>query len=67
MFLDKGKADGVEQGDWFSVYAGKTNESGVPQYLGDVLVFIVKDRTATAMIQRSINEMTTGDRFQRKN
>jgi hypothetical protein len=67
IYLDKGKTNGVEQGDWFSVYAGQTNESGVPQYLGDVLVFIVKDRTATALIQRSVREMSIGDRFQRKN
>jgi len=67
VYLDKGKADGVEPGDRFTVYKGKTNESGVPQYLGDVLVFIVKDRAATAVIQKSVNEMTKGDRLKYKN
>jgi hypothetical protein len=63
VYLDKGKADGVEAGDRFDVYQGKTNESGVPKYLGDVMVFIVKERTATAVVQKSISEIATGDRL----
>jgi LysM repeat protein len=62
VYLDKGKTDGVEPGDRFDVYEGETNESGVPKYLGDVLVFIVKERTATAVVRNSISEMKRGDR-----
>ena len=67
VYLDKGKADGVEPGDRFSVYTGETNESGVPQYLGTVFVILTRDRTATAVIQKNISEMTTGDRLEYTN
>jgi nucleoid-associated protein YgaU len=67
VYLDKGTADGVTPGDWFTVYAWKTNESGVPQYLGDAQVFIVKQRTSTAIIRTNVNEVTIGDRVEYKN
>jgi LysM repeat protein len=67
IYLDKGTVDGVTQGDRFAIYARKTNESGVPQYLGDAQVFIVKERTSTAVIKTSVSEMTKGDRVEYKN
>jgi hypothetical protein len=67
VYLDKGTVDGVTPGDWFAVYARKTNESGVPQFLGDAQVFLVKERTSTAIIKTTVNEMTKGDRIEYKN
>jgi len=67
VFLDKGTADGVALGDRFSVYKGETNESGVPQYLGDVQVFLLKERTATAIIRKNTSELAIGDAVIYKN
>jgi hypothetical protein len=39
----------------------------MPEVLGVAQVFLVKDRTATAIVQKSVNVISRGDRVQFKN
>ncbi len=53
VYLDKGRADGVDPGDRFLVYR-EPAKSGYPRRLiGEVQVFLVKDHTSTAVVQKS--------------
>jgi hypothetical protein len=53
VYLDKGRSDGVDPGDKFLVYR-EPAKSGFPRRLiGEVQVFLVKDRTSTAVVQKS--------------
>ena len=53
VYLDKGSADGVNPGDRFLVYR-EPAERGFPRrMIGEVQVFLVKDRTSTAVVQKS--------------
>ena len=53
VYLDKGRADGVDAGDRFLVYRDPA-KSGFPRrVIGEVQVFLVKDRTSTAVVQKS--------------
>ncbi|MEK6743504.1 MAG: LysM peptidoglycan-binding domain-containing protein [Nitrospirota bacterium] len=67
VYLDKGKEDGVEPGDRFTIMSMADKETGVTRPIGEVQVFIVKARTATAVVRKSIDTMTTGNRFVYKN
>jgi len=67
VYLDKGKEDGVEPGDRFTVMGVPSKETGVTRPIGEIQVFIVKSRTATAVVRKSIDTMTTGYRFVYKN
>jgi hypothetical protein len=61
VYLDKGAADGVEAGDSFTVYAAH-NEPGVPRrMIGEVLVFLAKEHTSTAVVRKSLVSVTKGD------
>jgi hypothetical protein len=60
VYLDLGKADGVEPGDHFSVYA-EPSKKGFPRVvIGDVQVLLVKDHTATAVLKTSIGPVGKG-------
>lgn len=62
VYLDKGKTDGVEPGDRFLVSA-ESEESDVPnRALGEAQVFLVKERSATAVVRKSVDTMAKGDR-----
>jgi nucleoid-associated protein YgaU len=67
VYLDKGKEDGVNPGDLFTIMGVPNKETGVSRPIGEVQVFIVKSRTSTAVVRKSIDTMTTGDRFVYKN
>lgn len=74
VYLDKGKIDGVEPGDWFSVIAeeyvdmhGAAKNARMPEKRGEIQVFLVKDRTATAIVKKSTNVIRRGNRIQFKN
>ncbi len=61
VYLDKGRADGVEPGDTFIVYA-EPEQSGFPRkMIGEVLVFLVKERTSTAVVWKSREPLARGD------
>jgi hypothetical protein len=61
VYLDKGTADGIEAGDSFTVYA-EHEEPGLPRkMIGEVLVFLVKEHTSTAVVRKSLESVTKGD------
>ncbi len=67
VYLDKGKEDGVDPGDQFTVMSAPNKETGVTRPIGELQVFIVKSRTSTAVVRKSIDTMTTGNRYVYKN
>ena len=67
VYLDKGKEDGVEPGDMFTVMGVPNKETGISMPVGEIQVFIVKSRTSTAIIKKSNDTMTTGNRYVYKN
>jgi len=50
----------VDPGDTFTVMSPPNPGTGVRHPVGEVLVFIVKARTATALVQKSISEFSKG-------
>lgn len=78
VFVDKGKADGVEEGNSFTVIrSGDPRMSGDllhPEHwegdplpiedLGRLLVVDVKDHTSAALVTRSLRELLPGDRVE---
>jgi len=67
VYLDKGKEDGVEPGDRFTVMGLPNKGTGVTRPIGEIQVLIVKARTATAVVRKSIDSMTVGYRYVFKN
>ena len=72
VYLDKGKADGVDVGNTFEVVrAGDPlyepidrplNTPGLPrEVIGHVVVFDAQERASTAYVKRSISELLVGD------
>ena len=72
VFVDRGKADGVEegnvfrvirQGDQFGIPLGEIgNDDRLPkEIIGDLLVIDVKEGTSTALVTRSLRELAIGD------
>ena len=75
VFLDKGKADGVEEGNVFRVVRSgdlsTLSSTAVPydpslptEVVGDLLVIDVKDSTSSALVTRSLRELAIGDRVE---
>jgi LysM domain len=75
VFVDKGKADGVEEGNVFRVVRSGDrfglepgaipSDSSLPdEVVGDLLVIDVKDNTCTALVTRSLLELAIGDRVE---
>jgi hypothetical protein len=60
VYLDKGKEDGVDPGDRFIVMSEPTPPTGLRHQVGEVQVFIVKARTATAFVKKSTDSMSKG-------
>jgi LysM repeat protein len=61
VYLDRGSVDGVDPGDRFAVYA-EPEERGFPRKLiGEVQVFLVKERTSTAIVRRSMETLAKGN------
>jgi LysM repeat protein len=67
VYLDKGKEDGVDPGDRFTVMGAPNRETGVTRPIGELQVLIVKARTSTAVVQKSIDSMAKGNRVVYKN
>lgn len=75
VFVDKGRADGVEEGNVFRVVRSGDPMGKAPDALlddprlpkeivGDLLVIDVKESTSTALITRSLRELNIGDRVE---
>lgn len=66
VYLDKGSADGVEAGDRFLVYARGQEKAYPRNVIGEALVFLVKERTATAVVRKSSDTLAKGDPIESK-
>lgn len=60
VYLDKGSSDGVDPGDKFNVYAEPYKRGYPREMVGEVQVFLVKERTATAMVRKSADVLHRG-------
>lgn len=63
VYLDKGSLDGVEPGDRFTVYLEPRVKGYPNKVIGEVQVFLVKDRSATAVVKKSTDAVARGDRI----
>lgn len=67
VYLDRGRADGVEMGNVFDAYGFKdrslkTNITDQPTYkLGEMTVITLTDNFATALVTRTTRDFYTGD------
>lgn len=76
VFIDKGKADGVEEGNVFKVlrsgdpyglpltkdHLSPPNDPSLPaEVLGELMVIEVKESTSTALVMKSRRELAIGD------
>jgi len=66
VYLDKGSVDGVEPGDRFIVYTDPSMPTFPRKVIGELQVFLVKDRTSTAVVRKSIDSMAKGDKIEFK-
>ncbi len=75
VFVDRGHADGVEEGNVFTVvrsgdlygrdpYAAPWDASLPKEDVGNLLVIDVKDRASAALVTRSLKELVIGDRVE---
>ncbi len=75
VYLDKGQADGVEEGNTFKVLRAGDRSVEPPdrpaygsqfpvEEVGTLVVFDVKERNASAFVARSLFELYVGDRVQ---
>jgi hypothetical protein len=75
VFIDRGKNDGVQEGNVFKVmragdpYNGPVafapwDDSLPKEVVGDLLVIDVKDHASTALVTRSLTELFVGDRIE---
>jgi hypothetical protein len=75
VYLDKGQADGVEEGNTFQVLRSgdrskehpshPSYDSSLPvEVVGTLVVFDVKERNSTAFVARSLFELYVGDRVE---
>lgn len=61
VYLDKGSTEGVDPGDRFIVYAKPKNKAYPKEVIGEAQVFLVKEHTATAVVQKSNNFIERGN------
>jgi LysM repeat protein len=66
VYLDKGNADGVEPGDRFIVYAEPDKKSFPKKVIGEVQVFLVKEKSSTAVVRKSTDRLARGDAMEYK-
>jgi hypothetical protein len=75
VIVDRGQADGVEEGNVFKVvrsgdlydrdpYVAPWDPDLPPEDVGDLLVIDVKERASTALVTRSLKELVIGDRVE---
>jgi hypothetical protein len=64
LYLDKGKSDGVKPGDRFIVFIDPLKKGFPKKIIGEALVVLVKDTTATAVVKNSTDAIAKGDRVE---
>ncbi len=60
VYLDKGRADGVDPGDKFIVYNEPAKRGYPKEMIGEVQVFLVKERSSTAVVRKSSDALQRG-------
>src|SRR5512143_672192 len=60
VYRDRGHADGVDPGDKFAVYAEPAKRGYSREMVGEVQVFLLKERTSTAVVRKSMSALTKG-------
>jgi LysM repeat protein len=66
VYLDKGSTEGVDPGDRFVVYARPQKKAYPKEVIGEAQVFLVKEHTATAVVQKSSNYIERGNEVEFK-
>jgi len=61
VYLDKGRADGVDPGDRFLVYSEPEKRGYPRKVIGEVQVFLVKERSSTAVVRNNTDTLARGD------
>ncbi len=61
VYIDKGNVDGVDPGDSFIVYADPRKSGEPRKKIGEVQVFLVKERSSTAIVRVSTDVLATGN------
>ncbi len=75
VFVDKGQADGVEEGNVFTVvrsgdlygrnpYVAPWDERLPKEDVGNLLIIDVKERASAALVTKSISDLVVGDRVE---
>ncbi len=64
VYLDRGREDGIRPGDRMDVI--RSGGSLPQRVVGEVKILSMEDRTATALITKSISRILKGDRFRVK-
>jgi len=64
LFLDKGSNDGVKPGDRFLVFIDSRKKGFPRKILGEAMVVVVKDKTATALVKNSTDIIAKGDKVE---
>lgn len=67
LYLDVGKANGVEPGDMFDVIASssayKEDKETHTKILGRIRILSTQDKTSTAIVTSSVNAISVGDKI----
>jgi LysM repeat protein len=64
LYLDKGSNDGVKPGDRFSVFIDPLKKGFPKKVVGEAMVVLVKDQTATALVRNSTDSIAKGDKVE---
>jgi hypothetical protein len=64
LYLDKGSSDGVKPGDRFTVFLDPLKKGFPRKIIGEAMVVLVKDTTATAMVKNSTDPIAKGDKVE---
>ncbi len=64
VYLDRGREDGIRSGDRMDVI--RSGGSLPQRVVGELKILSIEDRTATALITKSISRILKGDRFRVK-
>jgi hypothetical protein len=66
VFLDLGEADGLNPGDFLSVFRPSTQAIGVRTILGEVSILMTRPRTSVAIVTSMADTMGVGDSVELK-
>ncbi len=64
LYLDKGGKDGVQPGDRFIVFLDALKKGYPRKIIGEAMVVLVRDKTATALVKNSTDAIAKGDRIE---